>query len=119
MGHQPAGASFKQFAHYIQILRSHRFAQYDYGERLNLMYYGSEVPPEYPLKQIKTPIALYYCTQDQFAPKEDVKNLKKLLPNVVKFVAMLQNYTHISVVVRRSAREILYVPMVQEMKKFV
>ena len=60
MHHTPAGTSTKTVIHYIQEIKSKKFVQYDYGKDGNLEHYGQEVPPEFDIKAVKTPIASYW-----------------------------------------------------------
>lgn len=41
-----------------------RFEKFDYGREKNLEFYGSEIPPEYDLKNVTAPVALYYGKND-------------------------------------------------------
>jgi gastric triacylglycerol lipase len=52
-GHDPAGTSLKNLLHWVQISYSGRFEMYDYGEQMNLKVYGSKLPPEFDLSNIK------------------------------------------------------------------
>ena len=60
MHHTPAGTSTKTVIHYIQEIKSKKFLHYDYGKDGNLEHYGQEVPPEFDIKAVKTPIASYW-----------------------------------------------------------
>jgi len=50
--HYPSGSSLKAFSHLLQSIRSDKFAKYDYGKDVNLLYYGKSTPEEYDLKRI-------------------------------------------------------------------
>lgn len=41
-----------------------RFEKFDYGPEKNMVVYGSEIPPEYDLKKVTAPVALYYGKND-------------------------------------------------------
>ncbi|XP_072747886.1 lysosomal acid lipase/cholesteryl ester hydrolase-like [Anoplolepis gracilipes] len=83
LNYNPAGSSAKTLLHYIQIYKSNRFCQYDYGHAENLFKYHTILPPNYNLTNIKVPIALFYGLGDLLINPEDVSKLKRALPNVV------------------------------------
>ena len=90
MGHTPAGASSKQFLHYAQncvmskfvfvdirfsntiiyysiifisfCLENH-FREWDYVFN-NYKRYNRMTPPDYPLKNVNAPVALFYSNND-------------------------------------------------------
>lgn len=53
------GTSAKLYEQFSQIGRSGRFQFFDYGSEENSERYGTEVPPEFPLNQITSPLALF------------------------------------------------------------
>lgn len=64
LSNTPAGSSTKQFLHFAQEVNSGRFCKYDFGWFKNLMFYGSINPPDYNLKKITSPVALFYGNSD-------------------------------------------------------
>jgi lysosomal acid lipase/cholesteryl ester hydrolase len=62
-----AGASLKQVAHFLQLYKSHKFRQFDYGEVGNMERYNKPEPPNYKLKNIKAPVYLHYSLNDWLA----------------------------------------------------
>lgn len=48
-------------------MNSGKFQHYDYGKRENLIIYNSSTPPEYNLKYVTIPVALYGGPNDHFA----------------------------------------------------
>ncbi len=55
------GTSVKNMVHFAQIFISGKFQMYDYGSnRQNLIYHNQTTPPLYDLKNIQTPVALYW-----------------------------------------------------------
>jgi hypothetical protein len=49
--------------HFVQIIKSKRFQQFDYGPN-NTKIYGKKVPPEYKVKNIVAPVWIYHGTED-------------------------------------------------------
>lgn len=67
MGHYPSGSGLKCFKHYMQILKAHRFQEYDYGNIMNLRLYGQTTPPEIdltPINNLGIPIVIVYGKDD-------------------------------------------------------
>lgn len=86
----PCGASINQFVHYSQLLNSNEFRQFDWGERRNLLKYGTKTPPDYKLENIKAPLNVFYSDIDIFIHWPDIDRLLKRLSNV-KFVKFIQH----------------------------
>ncbi|XP_049825862.1 uncharacterized protein LOC109604814 [Aethina tumida] len=84
LSNAPAGFSYKQGFHYLQLVHSGFFRPYDYGVTANRQKYGNRVPPSYNLKKVTAPVALYYGANDWLAGLVNVERLKSELPNCVK-----------------------------------
>lgn len=72
LSHFPAGSSFKQLAHYLQLGASQRFASFDYGEQMNLLKYNKSTPPDYPLQNIVAPMVIFYADNDWLSSTDDL-----------------------------------------------
>jgi len=59
--------------HYAQSVKDGRFARYDWGKDANVKFYGQQQSPEYDLKAIDLPIALFSGSIDKLADPIDVK----------------------------------------------
>ncbi|KAM8716817.1 hypothetical protein ACLKA7_003654 [Drosophila subpalustris] len=106
LGQLPGGSSAKQFKHYLQLHKSKRFCQYDFG-RDNQRIYGRSTPPDYALERVTAPVGLYYGQNDYLAAVEDVQRLAKRLPNVVvNHMYPNKNFNHIDMMWGISARRI-------------
>jgi lysosomal acid lipase/cholesteryl ester hydrolase len=80
MNGMPAGTSTKNMLHYLQLLRSGRFQDYDYGKMNNMRMYQSLSPPEYPLEEITNPnIALIHSANDWLSSLGDNGLLRERL----------------------------------------
>nr|XP_036222581.1 lipase 1-like [Bactrocera oleae]XP_036222582.1 lipase 1-like [Bactrocera oleae] len=119
MSHLPSGCNLKQFKHYVQLIDSGRFCQYDYGPTENLKRYNSSQPKDYPIKKITAPVALYYTSNDHLSSYKDVLHLSKELPNVVKnYLYPYKKWNHMTMIWGLEARELTHKNMVELMKKF-
>jgi hypothetical protein len=67
-------------------------------------YEGSETPPEYDLKKVTAPLALFEGALDVLATAADVDRLKKAVkPGVVVFEKLYPTYNHVDFVFARNA----------------
>lgn len=99
----------KQLFHYGQLIRSHRFCQYDYGELRNLRVYNRTTPPDYNLKHCNARVAIIYADQDTLAAAEDVKRLPYDLPNVMAIHRVNDDtFNHIDFIWAMDAKELVY-----------
>ncbi|XP_017844959.2 lipase 1 [Drosophila busckii] len=113
LGHIPAGASSRQFIHYLQMQQSNRFCRYDLGKQ-NQRVYGRATPPEYPVERITAPVALFYAKNDFLSAVEDVQRLAKRLPNLVEnHLYSYKKWNHIDILWGISARRVAQPRMLQ------
>eukprot|EP00742_Colponemidia_sp_Colp-10_P001844 GILJ01001974.1.p1 GENE.GILJ01001974.1~~GILJ01001974.1.p1 ORF type:complete len:384 (+),score=50.19 GILJ01001974.1:99-1250(+) len=83
--HFPARSSVKSILHFAQGFREKNFARFDYGSEINVLKYGTTVPPDYDLSGVSVPVVFFLGGQDKLATKEDVSLLKaRLPPGIVK-----------------------------------
>lgn len=69
-GHDPAGTSSHTVIHFLQLMKSGKFRQFDFGKRGNVREYGNEEPPEYDLSKVTPKVALFYGENDWLAVPE-------------------------------------------------
>lgn len=117
MKHTPAGSSTAQVIHYGQGMKSHRFAQFDYGTVTNLRRYLSRRPPAYPLSQIDSPIILHYSLNDWMAAKVDVLELAKHLRHAHLDEVDHPRFNHLDFVWAKNIKELLYNKIINKMAR--
>ncbi|CDW61280.1 gastric triacylglycerol lipase [Trichuris trichiura] len=78
LGHNPAGTSTLNIAHFGQLIITDRMQKYDYGFRGNLKHYKQWFPPEYQPQRNRVPTALYWGAKDILSDEADVKRLIKI-----------------------------------------
>lgn len=101
--------SMKQLFHYVQLARSDRFCQYDYGLLRNLYIYRRRTPPSYNLKNCTVPIGIIYADSDTLAAAEDVVRLPYELPNVIEIRRVDDNtFNHYDFIFADDAKEFVY-----------
>ena len=83
LNHLPDATNSKTMVHMAQMYRNgDKFYHYDFGEEENLIRYGSRLPREYNLDNVKTSTFIFSGDKDGFATQKDVKILIERLPNV-------------------------------------
>ncbi|KAL3265248.1 hypothetical protein HHI36_009462 [Cryptolaemus montrouzieri] len=76
-------------------MEDRRFKKFDYGPEKNRELYSSDVPPDYDLSKIKTPVAIFVGKQDVFCRPKDAEVLSEMLGNMVyKYVISRDNFGH-------------------------
>ena len=93
------GTSTKNLVHWIQMVRSGYFRQYDYGSDLNVQVYGQKTPPEYDLSTFKNnlekvKILLFVGGNDVLVNPNDFKKLLSYLPSDVT-TKTIDDYNHL------------------------
>lgn len=72
-----------QMVHYLQLYKSGKFRQFDWGKNRNLGSYGRVEPLDYNVENTTIPITVFYSNGDAMLSKVDVEILLKKLPKVV------------------------------------
>lgn len=101
--------------HFAQLVMSRKFQMFDYLSE-NQKYYNQSTPPIYDIRNVKTPVALYWGKQDWLADPTDVEYLRKTLPNLVDDYG-IDDWSHLDFVWAENATQILYNRMIQLMFK--
>ncbi|XP_047993750.1 lipase 3-like [Leguminivora glycinivorella] len=110
LGHTPAGASVKQFAHYGQSMSEGQFRRFDHGSLLgNILLYGTPQPPRYDLSKVTSPVFLHYSPSDALADVRDVDRLFAELGRPVgKFRIPDDRFGHLDFIWGIDANKIVY-----------
>lgn len=107
----------KQLFHYGQLIRSHRFCQFDYGTQRNIKMYHRQTPPDYNLKNCTASVGIIYADHDTLAAAADIRRLPKELPNVVDIRRVDDDtFNHIDFVWATDAKELVYDYIIDWMK---
>eukprot|EP00475_Leptophrys_vorax_P034610 TRINITY_DN5610_c0_g1_i5.p1 TRINITY_DN5610_c0_g1~~TRINITY_DN5610_c0_g1_i5.p1 ORF type:complete len:193 (-),score=55.91 TRINITY_DN5610_c0_g1_i5:72-650(-) len=107
----PAGTSVKNMGHWAQMMRSGKFARFDYGSSGNSLRYGQTTPPEYDLsKLVTTPIATFTGGYDPLADPMDAEQLEAILSdnNVLVYAHKEEEYDHADFAIGLDAHERIY-----------
>ncbi|KAJ3369005.1 cholesterol esterase [Allomyces arbusculus] len=109
--HLYSPASVKSVVHWFQIIRG-SFSMYDDAPGLLAPHALTHVPASYPLRNIKTPIALFYGGRDTLS---DLGFLLTQLPTPA-FVLKVQEYEHLDCLWASSAHSRLFPAVVGVMR---
>lgn len=82
MESHPGGISTEQFLHYMQVLHSSTFRQYDFGFFGNYLRYNRTVPPLYPIENITKLIHIWYGQGDHTVKPADIQRFARVMPAV-------------------------------------
>ena len=85
-GHFPSGTSLRDVMHFSQLVRSKKFAQFDYGTVQNMVNYGQNEAPEYDLSKIMNKVCLFIGKNDRLATIADNRILRDKLISIEKLV---------------------------------
>ncbi|CAL8134298.1 unnamed protein product [Orchesella dallaii] len=108
--HTPDNVSSKTINHFLQVMRSGKFQQYDYGWRNSKMYIsGQSQPPEYSLKNVSASVVIFHSENDIFATPKDVLKTSKMLLNL-KEINLVQDpmFTHTDFTYAIDADKLVY-----------
>ncbi|CAO1311434.1 unnamed protein product [Diamesa serratosioi] len=106
--------STNQIIHYLQLVKSGKFQQFDHFE-MNSKYYNYSEPPIYDLLKITVPVYLYHGQQDAWLLMEDIEKLKSILPNV-RNLQILKNWNHVDLVLGKHTRKLLFFDILRFLK---
>ncbi|KAI8147720.1 Alpha/Beta hydrolase protein [Fennellomyces sp. T-0311] len=111
--------SVKSLVHWFQIIRTGRFQMYDELPS-RLPYHTSNavadhIPPRFPTKQIKTPIAIFYGGSDSLV---DFDVLSADLPSPLAYVKAIERWEHLDFLWAERIEDIVYPDILKLLKHF-
>ncbi|KAI8437277.1 hypothetical protein MSG28_011652 [Choristoneura fumiferana] len=118
LGHVPAGASARQFAHYGQNMHYKEFRRFHHSYLKNLYYYGSFRAPSYDLANVRAPVYLHYAMADTSAHYKDVRRLKKEINNVKALKVPMKSFNHLDFLWGIDAKTLVYDKVVRIIKSY-
>ncbi|KAL4480400.1 hypothetical protein ABPG74_020916 [Tetrahymena malaccensis] len=78
-GHDPAGTSFRNMVHWMQLKLSGKFQKFDFGHKENKKRYGVDYPPIYDLSKIEKEVYMFVGNNDILADVTDATQLRNEL----------------------------------------
>ena len=91
------GTSGANFAHWAQLLTTNIFSRYDLGQEINEELYGTQNPPIYDLRNIRSKhIAVLYSKNDWIAEFKDTRDVINTLrvPLMLDYIVPYDGWTH-------------------------
>lgn len=117
LAHLPAGTSIQNIIHFAQMIATNKTSKYKYStDEENIKAYGSPNPTEYDLTLIRTPIALYWGSEDWFAVPEDVLSIVPNLKSLIRTKEM-KGWDHLEFLYGAEAADSLYRELAELMKE--
>ncbi|XP_065225617.1 lipase 3-like [Planococcus citri] len=108
----PAGSSIKVSNHVSQIQIS--FSHYDYGPVKNLQIYGTQLPPEYNISNIRIPVRIYYAKADFVSTPEHVRIFYDKLPMRAGLLEIADpNFSHMDFIYNANNNELFHYDLIQ------
>ncbi|KAJ8674147.1 hypothetical protein QAD02_005409 [Eretmocerus hayati] len=119
LSHVPAGTSVKSLLHYHQVVRSGRFAHYDYGSVRNAEIYNSSKSPNYDLSKIEVPIGVFWSAGDILLDPKDVKKFFNQIRNKI-FNHKIENnaFNHVDYLWAKDADKYVYTKLLSAMDSY-
>ncbi|GJQ65338.1 hypothetical protein Trydic_g7454 [Trypoxylus dichotomus] len=115
----PDGTSLKTIEHYVQILTTGIFKEYDYGIEQNRLIYGSDEAPRYNLSSVTVPVSIYYGAGDILSTKMDCEYLAKKIRNAMGLYRVpFRDFNHMDFMWATKARQLLYDPLLNLLNKY-
>ncbi|CAG9815304.1 unnamed protein product [Phaedon cochleariae] len=90
--------------HYWQCYKTRRFIQYDHGAEENLIQYGSVIPPDYPIEDIRTPMSFFVADNDWIAEEHNALATYNMIPSQYRcgyIVSSNKEFSHDDVITSR------------------
>ncbi|KAF7987255.1 hypothetical protein HCN44_003017 [Aphidius gifuensis] len=117
----PGGTSGKVFLHWAQSAKIRKSQQYDYqNEKENIEHYGTSKPPLCYLKNIKSPMIIFYCLKnDPLSTFEDVTEITKRISSkaIVEQVSD-ENFNHLNFITAKNVKEIFNDRIIEYLDQF-
>nr|XP_056705728.1 lysosomal acid lipase/cholesteryl ester hydrolase-like [Euleptes europaea] len=118
VAHSPAGTSFQNLLHWLQVFFEKQFKAYDYGfHEKNMQKYNQTTPPVYKIEDIKIPIAFWTGGRDLFTHSKDVALLRSQISNLVS-ENHIPEWQHLDFIWGLDTHERMYVKILEMMKQY-
>lgn len=102
--HIPSGGSVNQLIHYSQEIKYGFFGRY-----MN----DDNVPSNFDLSKITTPLTLHYSPKDRFTNQDDIDRLIPQLNNSLVHVQRVDEFNHVDFIMGNNAASIVFSDILQ------
>uniref|UniRef100_A0A1I8MFR3 Partial AB-hydrolase lipase domain-containing protein n=1 Tax=Musca domestica TaxID=7370 RepID=A0A1I8MFR3_MUSDO len=118
LGHYPAGVAAKQVKHFIQVIKTGKFAPYSYSTNKNMLLYKEREPPRYNLTAVTVPTYVYYSKNDLLCHPADVEDMYKDLGRPIgKYLVPQKEFNHMDFLWAINVRRLVYSRMLKVLGK--
>ncbi|CAD6994162.1 unnamed protein product [Ceratitis capitata] len=114
----PGGSSSNQGIHYLQLSKSHKFRQFDYGTKKNRQIYNQDTPPDYDLSKITARTYSYSSANDALCGPQDVDTLVGNMLLVEDYRVPDPSWNHMDFIVANDMREVINDRIVKAVKSY-
>uniref|UniRef100_A0A1I8P5I7 Lipase n=1 Tax=Stomoxys calcitrans TaxID=35570 RepID=A0A1I8P5I7_STOCA len=119
LGHYPAGVAAKQVKHFIQVIKTGKFAPYSYSTNKNMLLYKEREPPSYNLTAVTVPTYVYYSKNDLLCHPTDVEAMYADLGRPIgKYLIPQKEFNHMDFLWAINVRRLVYARMMQVLGKY-
>ncbi|XP_032087572.1 putative lysosomal acid lipase/cholesteryl ester hydrolase [Thamnophis elegans] len=112
----PDHSSVKAWIHLSQIIHSHEFKYYDYGQR-NIEIYNMTKPPFYKIEDVSVPVAVWSGGKDIAITTRDIESLLPRIPRLV-FYKDIPDWQHFDLIWGLDAPQRFYPDVLELMQKY-
>ena len=118
--HVPDGTSVKNMIHFAQGVQSNTFEAYNYSSAAeNQKHYNQSLPPQYAIRTMTVPTAIFSGGEDWLADPTDVNYILDNIRNeTLVFHKYIPDYNHMDFVWGLTANKLIYVDLLEQMKKY-
>ncbi|XP_014766271.2 lipase 3 [Drosophila ananassae] len=115
----PSSVSVRQLKHFLQVKKSQKFQQYDYGTEKNIIMYNQSTPPEYPLEKIQPQgsLHIFYSDSDWYVSAKDITTLKEMFPKATFHHITDTQWGHGDFLHGRNSRNLVNVPILEILRR--
>jgi len=118
--HVPDGTSVKNMIHFAQGVQSNVFEAYNYSTPAeNQKHYNQSLPPQYPIKPMTVPTAIFSGGKDWLADPTDVDYIfDQIQSETLVFRKTIPDYNHMDFIWALSANKLIYPDLMEQMRKY-
>lgn len=114
--HCPAGTSVQNILHWSQAVHGGKLMAFDFGPAGNMKHYNQTTPPEYHVKDMKVPTALFSGGHDTLADPKDMAILLTQVSNLV-FHQHIEHWEHVDFIWGLDAPDVMFPNILKLLKE--